>query len=132
MTGEDPDSEDETAEAVKLDDASDRKAVRRKQNKTKFAAQEAARFWRSVFASEVGRREMWGILQATHAFETRFACGPSGVPQTEATWFHAGQQEIGQRLYHSWMRMDYAGVFQMLVEHDSNFAGLAEDKRGKK
>ena len=36
-----------------------------------------------------GRQEMWGLLQAAHAFEERFACGPNGFPQVEATWFHA-------------------------------------------
>lgn len=88
----------------------------------KRRARDAATFWRNVFADPVGRYEMWGILASAHAFEERFACGPNGFPQPEATWFNAGQQALGQRLYQTWMQHDFEGVHLMLTENDSRFA----------
>ena len=90
---------------------------------------EAREFWKQVFAHPIGRRELWGILQATHAFEERFACGPNGFPQVEATWFHAGEQALGQRLFLSWQRFDPQGVFLMQQEHDPRLAKPKPPKR---
>jgi len=79
-------------------------------------------FWKAVFADPIGRREMWALLQDMHPFETVFACGPSGFPQPEATWFKAGEQQLGLRLYQSWHQIDPEGVMLMQRENDSRFA----------
>ena len=103
-------------------DAADETAietVRRRQRKSK---DEAGDFWRGVFADRVGRRVMWDLLQAAHTFETVFACGPNGFPQTEATWFKAGEQGFGLRLYHTWLKIDPDGVRQMHLDHNPDFA----------
>jgi hypothetical protein len=103
------------------DDAADEVAITAKRRRTRRRVNLAVEFWRDVFASEVGRAEMWKLLQDTHAFEERFACGPNGFPQTEATWFHAGEMAFGLRLYHSWLALDHAGVALMHSENDSRF-----------
>jgi hypothetical protein len=101
--------------------ADEKNKLRKRKDKLSLQQQQSVAFWHRVFADPIGRREMWGILQACHAFEERFACGPNGFPQPEATWFHAGEQAIGQRLYRSWARLDRAGVFLMHDEHDPDF-----------
>ena len=78
-------------------------------------------FWQRVLADPVGRRVMWGLLTDGHFLETRFACGPSGFPQAEATWFHAGEQDFALRLYHALIKYDRSGVFVMHDEHDPRF-----------
>ena len=105
------------------DNAGDPVAVRRRAKKLKYDESEAQQFWRSVFASEAGRREMWNILGpgCCHVSDVKFACGPNGFPQPEATWFQAGEQSIGERLLNSWLKLDREGVFQMLDEHDPRF-----------
>lgn len=111
------------------DNAASPTQLRRKASRKWLADKEGERFWKAVFADPIGRREMWRILQAGHCFEERFACGPNGFPQTEATWFEAGQQSLAQRLYQTWERMDRAGVFQMLDEFDPRFAKPPKPKK---
>lgn len=102
-------------------DASSVRTVRKRVREAERQEREKQAFWKAVFANPVGRREMWAILNESHAFEERFACGPNGFPQVEATWFHAGEQSLGQRLYQSWVILDRAGVFLMQDEHDPRF-----------
>lgn len=113
-------------EPVAIDDAEpvtvDPSARKRKQRKVDFERKQAVDFWRGVFADPVGRREMWGILRNLHAFETKFACGPNGFPQTEATWFAFGEQQAGQRIWESWTILDRDGAFRMRDEFDPYFA----------
>lgn len=87
----------------------------------KLKARESEKFWRDIFESELGRREMWGLLQSAHAFEERFACGPNGFPQVEATWLHAGEQALGQRLYQTWLVRFPELVALMHSENDVRF-----------
>lgn len=68
-----------------------------------------------MMASEAGRREMWELLDVSHAFQTQFAHGPSGVPDPLASWFQAGQQSIGATLYH---KMFMYAREQTLMMHD--------------
>jgi hypothetical protein len=90
---------------------------------------EASKFWAQVFAHPVGRREMWAILQSAHTFEERFACGPNGFPNADATWFEAGQQSLGLRLFMSWQRFHPEGVLLMQQEHDPRFQKPKPPKR---
>jgi hypothetical protein len=114
---------DPNAEPGELEqaDAGDPAVLKRKLTKAAIRSRESERFWRGIFADPVGRREMWGILQQAHAFEEIFSCGPNGFPQPEATWFHAGEQALGQRLYQSWILLAREGVFMMQDEHDPRF-----------
>ena len=104
-----------------LASAVDPATIKRAGDQAKREAAEAEEFWAGVFRSAVGRREMWRLLQVTHAFEERFACGPNGFPQVEATWFHAGEQAVGQRLYQTWLRRDPLSVSAMHAENDPNW-----------
>lgn len=125
MIDERPDDDDELeplpTEQPSVDAASVR-ALRKRETKRQIAERESVTFWRAVFGSDIGRREMWGLLQATHAFETVFACGPNGFPQSEATWFKAGEQSVGQRLHQSWFKVAREGVMLMHDEYDPRFA----------
>jgi len=118
--------EDEPAAAPhpldEIPNAADRKSHRRARANQKQREEEARLFWRAVFATAIGRREMWGILQAGHAFEERFACGPNGFPQEAATWCEAGEQRLAFRLYRSWLRFEPEGVQLMMRENDPALA----------
>ena len=92
---------------------------------------EIAEFWHGVMSDSVGRRVIWKFLaEDCHAFETRFPCGPTGFPHSEATWFQAGQQEIGQRLHMALGKNCRDLLFLMHDEHDPNFKAVARRKKG--
>lgn len=112
-----PDAE----EAADNGDVGDAKVVRRRKKEVADRRDESGAFWRQVFSTPSGRREMWGLLNAANTFTTKFGCGPNGFPQPEATWFNAGERAYGQRLYHSWLILDRDGVNKMLDEHHPDF-----------
>jgi hypothetical protein len=116
-----PETDDVDLYELEPENAADPKAVKKRERKIQRQNREREEFWQSVFSTPVGRREIWAILQSGHCFEERFACGPNGFPQTEATWFHAGEQALVQRLYQSWQTQDYEGVYLMLCENDPRF-----------
>lgn len=90
---------------------------------------EERQFVRATLATAVGRRVFWSMLQAGHAFETLFAVSPTGMPQPERTWMHLGEQQLTQRYFLGWQRLDPEGVRLMLVEHDPRFAEAKPRKR---
>ncbi len=99
------------------------KAYRQRVSKIEQEEQERIAFWASVMGDPVGRRVMWQFLTLDcHAFETRFAVGPNGFPQSESTWFEAGRQEVGQRLYKSLLKRCRDSVWAMHDECDPDFA----------
>lgn len=102
--------------------AADPVAIKRARRRVKKSDDEAGDFWREVFSTPVGRREMWGILDNGGAFSERFATGPNGFPQPEATWCQAGEQRFAFRLYLSWMRLCPDGVALMLGENHKAIA----------
>lgn len=112
-------------------DAASRQTLKRRIKQIDIETQNKQNFWRKVFADPVGRREMWRILQEHGTFTDNFACGPTGFPNPEATWFAAGQKGIGLRMYHEWIILDRDGVFQMHDENDSRFQQPAAAKRRK-
>lgn len=118
MSNDEPDLPDE--EELDADEIAERERVRQESEKRQHR-EEAKLFWTQVFAHPIGRREMWGVLQSAHAFEERFACSPTGFPDPNATWFHAGEQALGLRLFMSWQVMAPEGVFAMQMEHDHRF-----------
>ncbi len=128
MSDEDDELPLDLDEPEATEDAGSPKRVRSKKQRLELAKREADRFWRDVFANPVGRQEMWKLLQGCHTFEERFACGPNGFPQTEATWFEAGQQSFGLRLYQTWLARDPLAVAAMHREHDGRFDSITRDK----
>lgn len=76
----------------------------RKKDRVRREDREAKEFWRGVFESKVGRREMWKLVAgAFDGLKTVFAVGPTGFPDPLASWHHRGIQDIGLRLYHQWL-----------------------------
>lgn len=126
MSDEDLPGQDEE---LPLPPAVDPKAPARRRLSQRKELQLANEFWRSVLADETGRRELWRLISDDgHAFEERFACGPNGFPQPEATWFNAGEQAFAMRLYQRLLALDPVHVRQMHLEHDSRFAPYREQK----
>lgn len=103
------------------EDVASAKKVRKRALSLKQKAAEEERFLRGILSDEIGRRVLWGILQAGHPFDTKFAAGPAGFPDQNATWMHHGEQQLGLGLYHKWLIIDPQSVFLMLAENDSRF-----------
>lgn len=119
---ENPDNLSEAElEALTEFDAGDPVAVKRRERKVTREQRESDQFWEYVFNLEVGRRELYRLLRDCHAFEDRFACGPNGFPQPEATWFQAGESALGRRLFQTWMVRHTNAVALMLRENDPRF-----------
>lgn len=104
-----------------MDNASSRTRSESHKRRVAREAHEARLFWNQVFETQVGRREMWRLLDQMHPFESRFAAGPNGFPQPDATWFNAGQQAIGFQIYQSWFVSNRDGVGKMHDENDPRF-----------
>jgi hypothetical protein len=104
-----------------VETAADPKRIRKRKLTAQFLKRQADEFWRDVLSTEVGRREIWRLLADAHAFEERFACGPNGFPQPEATWFHAGEQAFGLRFYLTLQQRARELVMQMHDEFDPRF-----------
>jgi len=113
---QDDEEEEATPEAPS---AVDLKSQRRIRDKAKREAEEARLFWKSVFATPVGRREVWAILANLRTFDNnRFANGPNGFPQESATWYYRGEQDAGFRIFRSLEKIDMSGFALMRKEHD--------------
>lgn len=118
--------------ATALDDtdsAADPEQHQRKRVRKKTAEQEASEFWAQVMASAVGRREVWKLLQDAGTFAVTFACGPTGAPQPEATWYHNGQRDYGLGLHKMLLRRDPQSLALMHQEHDPDFQEAQKQKR---
>jgi hypothetical protein len=127
MTDEnDPDIADENSTA----DVGDLSVVVERETRIQREMREGDDVWRGLLAKPTGRREIWRLLQSCHTFEERFACGPNGHPQPEATWFHAGERETGLRLYRSFLRIDRESVGRMHDEYDPFFAKPKQRRKG--
>lgn len=128
MTGDDDDDRSET-ELPPLDerdvvDASSEEGQRRAQRNRKRRERREREFIQSMLADDRGREFLWGLVQK--GFETPFACGPTGFPQPEATWFKAGASADALGLYHRLLAADFEGTRLMLAEHDSRFKKAAK------
>lgn len=99
-------------------EAANPKKIRLKRVTKKLLERGSAEFWQGCFSTEIGRREMWAVLLACHTFEQIFAAGPAGFPDPQANWFHAGEREIGLRLWRTWLARDPKAVIAMHLEND--------------
>lgn len=110
--------EDAEEEAPAFPDAADSTHHRRIRDAGKREQAEAQEFWSGVFAGEVGRREMWKLLDLTGFFVERYAVAtPTGFPDPLATYAITGEQRVGKRMFIGWMAMCQEGVVKMLAEH---------------
>lgn len=107
--------------------AADPKQYARAVRNQRQQAREAAEFWVNVLRSRLGRRIMWGLLTDCRTFEDVFAFGPNGFPDAQQTSFYRGQQQIGQRLWRTWLALAPAETMLMHREHDP--ALITERKR---
>ena len=121
---DDPEIESPIAEQEpgEPDDAASERQAERKEKRLARWRREDHKFWRDALATEIGRRAVWQILQAGHFTEQRFACGPNGFPQSEATWFEAGKRAVVQDIHNSLDVIDHEGVYLMKCEKDPRYA----------
>ena len=98
-----------------------RKSRRESNKKNEIDQKNAADWWKAVLSTDVGRREIWNILQLAGTFEDNFGCSPSGYPDQQATWFYAGKKSFGLGLYHKMMAMEMQSIFFMHKENDPRF-----------
>lgn len=119
-----PDDEDDgTAPAEQpTDDAASTTTAKQRQTRIVVEREQVRKFWSEAMRHPVGQRVLWQLLADLHTFEERFACGPNGFPQPEATWFHAGEQAVGLRLYRSLAIYDRDALFAMQDKYDPAFA----------
>lgn len=111
-------------------DAADPKLLAAQSDRKRSYVKQREQFWQRVLADPIGRQELWAIIGVeAHAFETKFACGPNGFPQTEATFVAHGEQMLGQRLFQTLQQIDFEGAWLMLCEHDGRFKKPAKGKR---
>ena len=104
---------------------------KRNANRAEREREEELAFWRGIFDSTVGRREMWRLLNAGHPFETRFMVSPGGTPDSLATWHAKGEQDFALRMYHAWMRLCPEQIIRMHQEHDPRFGAAPRAPRPK-
>lgn len=112
------DGAEQPRDVMAVASAVDEKTRKKRENKKVRKEREDREFFAQTVQSEIGRRFLWSILNDSHAFETIFAVsGAAGYPNPEATWMHFGEQQLGQRLYHTWHLRDPENVMKMLVEN---------------
>jgi hypothetical protein len=128
--------EDEAAGAVAddtpADDAGSKRGYTRKLNDIERRQAEALTLWNAIFGTEIGRREMWGVLQAAKTFTFEFGCTPTGFAHPQATWAEFGTQQYGWRLFKSWKKLCPHGVMLMLEENDPDFKPPPKPTRRRK
>lgn len=113
-------------------DASNVKDVRRRARTKAQTEQQAKEFWQQVFASDVGRREMWAILAVCHPFETKYGVGPNGFPNAQATFGYMAEQQLGLGLFLRWQQIAPVGIKLMLDENDPRFMKPRRQPTAKK
>ncbi len=110
-------------------DAGSKREYRKRLNKAELDLRESREFWRVALSTETGRREMWKALGIGHAFETKFACSPTGMDNPQATWFHAGEQSLAHSLWLYLLKMNRAGCLAMMDENEPALSVLPDPKR---
>jgi hypothetical protein len=101
--------------------AVDPEAHRKIRNRKKREAMERDEFWRAIFSTETGRREMWGLLSRLHPFNARMGTTPSGAPDERTTWMFLAEQLVGQHIFQEWFGRHPEFVMLMRQENDPAF-----------
>ena len=110
------------------DNAADARRLKRQKRRNELDAAEDARFWTEIFASPVGRRNMWRILAQAGLLEANFGNSPVGFPDPHATFFRLGVKSVADHLLREWQIADHEGVYMMLLEHHPRYP--KPDKKG--
>jgi hypothetical protein len=110
-------------------DSGTKRGHKRQLRKADLALEEERRFWEAVFGDTVGRRCMWKLLAQAHPFETSFGVSGGLVLDQYATWFEAGKQGLGMKLFQDWLMLARDGVLLMLDENEPRFAAAASAKK---
>lgn len=106
-----------------IPNAADESQVREARHQSRKRKDQKGDFWKACLATPIGRQEIWELLTVRcHTFENRFACGPNGFPQPEATWFQAGEKNVGSEFYQDLLFMDRNGVMAMHEQCDPRYA----------
>ena len=90
MTGDDEEPENDapaTDDEAPVDNAASRKAYARKVTALEQRQRESQAFWEAVFATPLGRREMWAILDRAHGSVVSLPCQcvPTGLFRLSGT-----------------------------------------------
>lgn len=93
---------------------------KRQRRKVQRLTDQSREFWRGVLSTPEGRQEIWSLLSAAHTFEERFTTS-MGLPNAQYTWFEAGQQAFGLRLYQTLLLADLDHVKQMHEDFDQRY-----------
>lgn len=123
-------AEDERS-APEIPNAADELEIKAVQQDQQRKKEQAADFWRDALRREAGRKAIWDILDGAGTFTTTFSSGPVGFPDERATWFHAGQRDIGERLFNALVILDRENAFRLLDEHDPRFPKPKRPRRKK-
>lgn len=113
----------------RIPNAADPVAIARSKQLASFNDDVRADFWKKTLATEAGRMVIWEVLVGMGTFTTRFAATPAGFSCPESTWFNAGEQAAGFRLYQALQRAAYEEVFQMHLEQDPYFIPVKRKRR---
>ena len=131
----DPDDDEPEAPSLTIEaptvNAADPVEQRRRATRAELEDREAKEFWRTVFASEIGRREMWKLLEFHHPFSTQHRVAPNGFPAEMASLMALGEQQLGVRIYRWWQTIDRDGVMRMELENAADMQP-PKRRRGKK
>lgn len=107
----------------RIPNAADPVKIEKARHKAKLKIDQRAEFWRKTLSTEIGRLVLWEVLENLSTFKTRFAAAPpNGFPCSEATWFNAGEQAAGWRLYDALRKAAFEEVHLMHLENDPYFA----------
>ncbi len=133
---DDDDPDEHLDEAVSpetpVHDSASPKAYRASQKDQAIREAERVQFWNAVMHSDVGRREMWGLLQDAHFDSDQFGISPAGFPDPMASWLNRGAQAFGYRMFLTLLKHAREGTLLMLQEHDHRIKAPEPPRRRRK
>lgn len=98
---------------------SDPVQVRERRRSAAMRAKARREFVGRMLADPAGRDWLNLLLESCHIWEQRFGVSPAGHEQQSATFFHAGQREIGLQLLRDLMREHPTLTSTMISEHNA-------------
>lgn len=81
---------DQTPSAV------DQRDMAKQEQKARHRSKQIEKFWTTVLTMPGAQDALWDFLAWAGTFEDRFACGPNGFPQPDASWHNAGKRSAGE------------------------------------
>jgi len=123
---DEPDTPEDRPDDAPKPSAVDPTRDRKIRNRQKREEAERAEFWRGIFSSEIGRREMWLLLARLHPFSARMGTTPVGFSDERTTWMYLAEQLVGQHIFQEWFGMHADLVLLMRQENDPAFRKARE------